>query len=306
MTLISRMSRLCLFSIIFFLQAIYVSAQSDVSDPSFTTFEGTVYKMPKILQKINGHLTKTILERYDDKVYSYDSLTAIRIEEINIKETYIKYGSFPSVPVKTKFCMLLKSEMTIEEDGQYTFSLNSDDGSILWVNDVEVVNNDGGHPMRFKSEIAEFKAGTYPIKLWYFQGHPDRFGFQFDAQYYGPILKMEPTVVNLQSELLFEYRSSSLTYSAEKSIDVLIENIDSKDIQSIEIIGHTDNIGSAEYNQNLSLARANNVADYIRKEIVSNTIEIITQGVGETSPITQNDTEINRSKNRRVEIRFHY
>jgi OOP family OmpA-OmpF porin len=66
-------------------------------------------------------------------------------------------------------------------------------------------------------------------------------------------------------------------------------------------IGHTDNIGSKEYNQKLSVRRAEAVKAYL----VSKGIEpnrIYTEGKGLTQPIADNRTAAGRAKNRRVEI----
>ena len=66
-------------------------------------------------------------------------------------------------------------------------------------------------------------------------------------------------------------------------------------------IGHTDSVGSAAYNQKLSLKRAEAVKAYI----ISKGIEpnrVYTEGKGAKQPIADNKTKAGRSKNRRVEI----
>jgi hypothetical protein len=81
--------------------------------------------------------------------------------------------------------MILHSTMYVEREGCYEFSLNSDDGSVLWIDHVEVVNNDGGHGMRLVRDSAAITEGVYGVKLWYFQGLPDRFGLILDARRVG-------------------------------------------------------------------------------------------------------------------------
>ena len=71
----------------------------------------------------------------------------------------------------------------------------------------------------------------------------------------------------------------------------------------LRIIGHTDNSGTVEYNETLSLDRANKVKKLIVDKGV-NPKRLIAEGYGETSPITNNNTEEGKAKNRRVEFRI--
>lgn len=64
---------------------------------------------------------------------------------------------------------------------------------------------------------------------------------------------------------------------------------------------NTDNVGSNEYNQNLSEKRALAVRDHFRSVEMLN-IDIIVHGYGESRLIATNDTEMGRENNRRVEI----
>ena len=67
----------------------------------------------------------------------------------------------------------------------------------------------------------------------------------------------------------------------------------------VSVIGHTDNIGSSEVNEAVSVARARLVGDYLKKEGVTN---ITTSGESYNHPVAGNDTAAGRAKNRRVEI----
>jgi len=69
----------------------------------------------------------------------------------------------------------------------------------------------------------------------------------------------------------------------------------------INIYGHTDNVGSNEYNQGLSERRAQSVAQYlISHQVLPDRIAAV--GFGETRPIASNDTPEGRQQNRRVEL----
>ena len=69
----------------------------------------------------------------------------------------------------------------------------------------------------------------------------------------------------------------------------------------VEVAGHTDSTGSAQYNQQLSEQRANSVAQYLESQgLASN--RVVTIGAGETRPVADNSTPEGRAANRRVEL----
>jgi len=69
----------------------------------------------------------------------------------------------------------------------------------------------------------------------------------------------------------------------------------------VEIAGHTDDKGAAEYNQYLSGKRAEAVKAYLVNQGISSD-QLRTAGYGEDKPIASNDTDAGRAKNRRVEL----
>jgi len=71
----------------------------------------------------------------------------------------------------------------------------------------------------------------------------------------------------------------------------------------VDVIGHADSTGAADYNQQLSERRAQSVAGYLISQSVLRD-RFYVAGLGETSPIASNDTPSGRSQNRRVEIRI--
>jgi len=72
----------------------------------------------------------------------------------------------------------------------------------------------------------------------------------------------------------------------------------------IEVTGHTDSTGSAQYNLQLSQRRAQSVAQYLVAQGVAPN-RIVARGMGESMPIASNDTPEGRAQNRRVEIQIH-
>ena len=71
----------------------------------------------------------------------------------------------------------------------------------------------------------------------------------------------------------------------------------------IEIAGHTDNIGAASYNLQLSLKRAQAVSDYLVAHGIGQT-RLTQKGYGAEKPLVPNDSEENRQINRRIEFRL--
>lgn len=74
---------------------------------------------------------------------------------------------------ESKFAFLFDGYIKIAKDGIYTFFTRSDDGSKLFIDDVEVVNNDGDHSNEEKNGRAALKKGFHKIKVIYFDSGGD-------------------------------------------------------------------------------------------------------------------------------------
>lgn len=83
----------------------------------------------------------------------------------------------------TCFAVLFTGYIQIDRDGKYRFYSSSDDGSKLFIDGKEVVDNDGQHGLVEESGSIELKAGRYPIRVEYYNSHG---GFWLDAFYAGP------------------------------------------------------------------------------------------------------------------------
>lgn len=107
--------------------------------------------------------------------------------------------------------------------------------------------------------------------------------------------------LNLNSEVSFDFDSAKLKPGFYLTLDKIAKTIRDYEKTSVTIVGHTDSIGSAQYNQRLSEQRAESVAEYLSRYGVSFS-RISTEGRGETEPRADNATEAGRQLNRRVEI----
>lgn len=102
-------------------------------------------------------------------------------------------------------------------------------------------------------------------------------------------------------DLLFETGKSDLKGGAAGNLDKLAAFLNEYPDRTVLIEGHTDDVGSEESNFNLSQRRANSVRSYlVGKGIQSD--RLTTSGLGEGSPVADNDTATGRQQNRRVEI----
>ena len=111
----------------------------------------------------------------------------------------------------------------------------------------------------------------------------------------------EGIVINFKEKVLFGFNSADLGGTAEANLTKLVNVLNRYPDTNIEVIGHTDSIGTASYNQTLSERRANSVLRYLQNRNI-NTSRLKARGMGQTDPITSNSTEEGRAQNRRVEF----
>jgi len=103
------------------------------------------------------------------------------------------------------------------------------------------------------------------------------------------------------NNILFDFNKSSLRKESKPTLTKIIDVMKKYAEMSLEIHGHTDNVGEDEYNMKLSERRASAVVSYlIQNGIPSTRLEY--KGFGSSKPIASNETEEGRQENRRVEV----
>ncbi len=108
-------------------------------------------------------------------------------------------------------------------------------------------------------------------------------------------------IVTLPQDILFPVDSAVVNSSLRGDLLTVADSLQNYPGSTVQVVGHTDNSGSAEYNQKLSERRANSVADVLMNGGVAyNRIRAF--GRGEDQPIASNLTAEGKAQNRRVEI----
>lgn len=108
-------------------------------------------------------------------------------------------------------------------------------------------------------------------------------------------------VLNMPSSVTFGFDSSDLTNSARNALNDVAQILTQYTDTRVNIAGHTDSTGNADYNQRLSERRAEAVGNYLAQSGVTRNRLNMT-GYGQTQPVASNATEDGRAQNRRVEI----
>lgn len=90
---------------------------------------------------------------------------------------------------KENYALSFRGYLKIEKDGPYTFYLNSDDGSVLWLGDAKLVDNDGLHAAMEKSGRIYLHPGLFPIAIGFMQAGGEQ---SLSASIEGPEIKKQP------------------------------------------------------------------------------------------------------------------
>lgn len=117
-------------------------------------------------------------------------------------------------------------------------------------------------------------------------------------------LQAKPTdrgLVLTLGDLMFEFDSSELKPGATSTLDRLVGFLQQYPDRGVAIEGHTDSVGSADYNYRLSQRRAESVRSYlVRSGIAFDRLSAT--GKGKDQPLADNESDAGRRQNRRVEL----
>jgi OOP family OmpA-OmpF porin len=107
--------------------------------------------------------------------------------------------------------------------------------------------------------------------------------------------------VSYSADAFFDFDKAVLKPAGKSALDDLTSKLGGMNLEVIIAVGHTDSVGTDEYNQKLSIRRAESVKAYLESKGVESN-RVYTEGKGEKQPVADNKTDAGRAKNRRVEI----
>lgn len=107
--------------------------------------------------------------------------------------------------------------------------------------------------------------------------------------------------ITMTSQTAFDTNSTTIKPGFDTTMDKLADVVVRYAKTTLTVVGHTDNVGSNDFNQKLSERRARSVAQYFESKRVD-PVRLAISGKGETAPIASNSSEAGRQQNRRVEI----
>jgi OmpA-OmpF porin, OOP family len=110
------------------------------------------------------------------------------------------------------------------------------------------------------------------------------------------------SVISTTGAIYFKTGSADLEHSSDALLNSVADIANRCPSVKIEVSGHTDSVGSAQANIELSVARAKSVAAFLIQRGVA-PARITTAGFGDAHPVASNDTDTGRAKNRRIEFR---
>lgn len=208
----------------------------------------------------------------------------------------------------------IKGQLTVKFTNNALVDVNGPDLFIFEIEKIEPTKLEISKDGKLWIEVGEIKGGTAEVDI-------AKFAEPHTPYYYVRLTDLDTRsalpgadidaiaaigaamVLQLNSEVLFDFGKSTLKEEGMEAIKDLAKQLEEIKEANIIIEGHTDNVGSEAANQKLSLARAQSVSATLKEQFDSRyAFNYVEKGAGESSPVAPNDTDENRQLNRRVEI----
>jgi outer membrane protein OmpA-like peptidoglycan-associated protein len=108
--------------------------------------------------------------------------------------------------------------------------------------------------------------------------------------------------ITITLKVYFDFDKATLKPESHAALEAAAKIMKENPTIRVEIQGHTDNIGTAAYNDKLSLRRAQAVVDYLVGTLGVDPGRLTAKGYGLTRPVASDETREGRAQNRRVEF----
>ena len=167
---------------------------------------------------------------------------------------------------------------------------------------LKTLNTEGSYEELLKKEgyyVMEFKAKNYIVRRKTISLQDELDNVAVNTK----LVKLEKGTAFQLGTIGFKTGTAELTDESFETLDKLYEMMNSNPDLRVEIAGHTDSDGAADFNQTISAKRAKACVDYLITEGI-NATRIESVGYGEVKPLAPNTTPENKAKNRRVEFKF--
>jgi outer membrane protein OmpA-like peptidoglycan-associated protein len=213
--------------------------------------------------------------------------------DIRITDEGVSVGS--DVEVTEGGVRVGDDEVVVGADG----SVQIDSGGTRIVTEGDYLRIDDGASTTVVTGWREGGSHTYT------SADTDRFLVELGAKTTGG-----EVALNLAGDVLFDFDSSAVRGDAASQLSKVAHVLRSRSGGAVSVVGHTDSVGAADYNQRLSQARALAVMRWLNEEETIPLSLMRGRGMGSEKPIAHNtnpdgsDSPEGRAKNRRVEIRF--
>lgn len=282
-------------------------------DPGLYSLKGQIYFLDEGTDRMPEDLAKRKVEG------------VIYTSKLDVPSRSFEEG-FPGVTSRFEwFGLLYTGTFEVKTPGKHRFKVISDDGSRVWIDQKELIDNDGIHGADEKEGEVDLKAGRHAIKVWYFQGPATEIALQlfvtapggkekiFEMEEWAGAAKAaakgldaqatpEGIKIDLDAAVLFDSGKHDLKPAAKKVLKQVTDLLAAYPGATLTIVGHTDDEGDDAANQALSERRAAAVKSALEGAGLPKTSKVETSGMGERAPIADNKTPKGRAKNRRVEI----
>ena len=163
--------------------ALKISRGNKILDIDITVGELELLK-PSPEQNLKKGLTYKLFKGEWSKLPEFSSLNPIKSGSVKTPSAEIAEGE-----IADQYALSFDGYLEIKEEGFYTFSLSSDDGSQFLIGEKLLINNDGLHSFMAIEGRIRLPKGTFPIRVTFFENSGDQ---KLELRYQGPGIKMQP------------------------------------------------------------------------------------------------------------------